>query len=852
MMTNARAEKLPESKNQSVPGSLNRPAEGKSALHLEDNRTISITQRKQIDAMTGGGPVQRRSNHTGLPGQIKTGIVVQLRMSFAEYEAAAKVIQQARSKAEAAYMTWKHDAEELADKNPQGHGVSNMNRPVVVFKYAIEKLINDIESKLISAGGQPDFRGPLQRMADNVIPDLEDYLKKENFTDDDMVKLDVDRVNRSKANGKGSNPAFLLQADYMSGDRFGVSTALLLNSNLNVIIIYNPEKDGDFKELTSFYKRFEGKSKGRIWGVAVNDPHAVYGESGLTVTKGTELVAEYQNTIQDPQKMITKRRYAATDFRKTHNIPDGNNLNDEQLSVKNRLASEVLFNDVDPKATIEKIHNFLKGVGISMDGSYAFVWTKYRNKNYDKGYALLKDKAQNKIQAKTRTRLKEVQAAMKQGQAAQIDPGDMGRLKALAKADTEKLYHFSSSSAWATLIHTIKSQTGRTPVLIGDKAEKLKGLVDINLSEFWDKIPQKEPGKVDRMDQLRFFSVLAHHYDVINIGMRSGGLEAPMLTGMKTIYLEEAGNTNPERMEKWLDAFPNYIRIILDAPLGGEGKRMNWAGDKKNKKDSRSILYKNIMAKLQGQKRNFSKDELTCITAALKTARPEQFTHLKNSFGRFSTMNLSHRAREAQLVLNSTQVVPAAKLIETEVSNLNRFITSLPKELALKLVDILKGYEGAQRNEILYERLRMLMALDPLLEILRSDISRELERNAPQTNVDNEETMGFDLFEKEPVDTGPPNEMTAQLLEVSKIINQLIVQLKIVKNDLGQLDNRSPYRTTQVQGGNIEQPGPKVTYDIVEYFRQGKPVTKEFYSIMESIIAGSLPDYAIPGNILKE
>ncbi|WP_215907131.1 hypothetical protein [Kordia aestuariivivens] len=45
-----------------------------SVFSLEDNRTSTIVQQKQIDAMHSQIPVQKKKNNTGLPNTLKSGM----------------------------------------------------------------------------------------------------------------------------------------------------------------------------------------------------------------------------------------------------------------------------------------------------------------------------------------------------------------------------------------------------------------------------------------------------------------------------------------------------------------------------------------------------------------------------------------------------------------------------------------------------------------------------------------------------------------------------------------------------------------------------------------------------------
>lgn len=142
----------------------------------------------------------------------------------------------------------------------------------------------------------------------------------------------------------------------------------------------------------------------------------------------------------------------------------------------------------------------------------------------------------------------------------------------------EKSHHFTNPTAWRKLVDRVRDETKRVPVLVG---EDIGFRTDPHLGAFWKH--EKYPAAVKaegRIGQLRLFSLLAasHDYDVVNVGMRSGAIEGPALVGLPTIYLEESGNPQSERMEKWLRALPNYFRVIIDRPPGGAHLRA-WIRD---------------------------------------------------------------------------------------------------------------------------------------------------------------------------------------------------------------------------------------------------------------------------------
>ena len=72
-------DKISENKTQSASNHLtNLQAGSKSTFQLQDNRSKSVVQKKQVDALAnrqGNKPlIQKKENNTGLPNQLKTGV----------------------------------------------------------------------------------------------------------------------------------------------------------------------------------------------------------------------------------------------------------------------------------------------------------------------------------------------------------------------------------------------------------------------------------------------------------------------------------------------------------------------------------------------------------------------------------------------------------------------------------------------------------------------------------------------------------------------------------------------------------------------------------------------------------
>ncbi|HWC27099.1 MAG TPA: hypothetical protein VG474_11000 [Solirubrobacteraceae bacterium] len=117
---------------------------------------------------------------------------------------------------------------------------------------------------------------------------------------------------------------------------------------------------------------------------------------------------------------------------------------------------------------------------------------------------------------------------------------------------------------------------GRDVIIVGDRPNKTDVLEDaIDMVEFWNDDAFKAfTGLQGRLAQLRLFDYMVRKgYDVVSIGMRSGAMEGPALLGMPTVYIEEQGNLQHERMEKWLSKVPGWTQAQVAALPTRTGRR---------------------------------------------------------------------------------------------------------------------------------------------------------------------------------------------------------------------------------------------------------------------------------------
>ncbi|MCD0452994.1 hypothetical protein LO762_27995 [Actinocorallia sp. API 0066] len=134
----------------------------------------------------------------------------------------------------------------------------------------------------------------------------------------------------------------------------------------------------------------------------------------------------------------------------------------------------------------------------------------------------------------------------------------------------------TSVKATTDLIATIREKgliENAKIVIVGDGGHKLEKVVDVDLTEFWN---DKESPFItgDRRMQLALFAYLVKAgYNFMNIGMRSGALEGPALLGARTVYLEEIYNLQEGRMEQWQGPVPGYHRVELGHVPSASGKQ---------------------------------------------------------------------------------------------------------------------------------------------------------------------------------------------------------------------------------------------------------------------------------------
>jgi hypothetical protein len=324
--------------------------------------------------------------------------------------------------------------------------------------------------------------------------------------------------------------AVVVQAGYMSGDMFGICAALTLDPTLRVLIL--EEGDEKFKgvreEQSALYEAFYTtalKQAGvkdddipkRIGRVKVNDTNNVY----KFFTAGNyrrPYTGPKWADLQFKDHTPEKAGYATTIV--------GNTYQADSATSQDTVRKAFTGDKKGPND--DQLKEFVARKGFQAGKKYALLWIR--------------------LSAKEKSG----------GAHAELDTSIEGvrQLKKMLKS------------------------TGRTPVVIGDRPRKDVTAGAIDMIKFWDEEPFKSFKGLDtRIAQLRMFEYMrGAGIDLISIGMRSGAMEGPALLGIPTIYIEEVGNQQAGRMQKWKGKVPGWQQVQVDTLPTRTGKRYQKQG----------------------------------------------------------------------------------------------------------------------------------------------------------------------------------------------------------------------------------------------------------------------------------
>jgi hypothetical protein len=314
----------------------------------------------------------------------------------------------------------------------------------------------------------------------------------------------------------------LVQATYMSGDRYTIATALKLNPKMGVLLIAANTDAAAGNELKSFYE-ISGAARGRV-ELAMLDCGG-----GTAEQKKNRLSVFYKNAQKAPRPAWLKAKVeaavkiqTATYGTKVITYQFGKDAHQAAISVNQQWESQ-------PHKT--KIETWLTNQGFLPSKKYVFLWCK------------------------------------------------AGSWRA------EKAHHFTSILTWRLLQdHIARQASNRTPVAAGDAIgiTTQPSLTAFWERSTWKAIFQARPSDPapGRKEQLATWQVIASKYkgNVCSVGLRSGAMELPALMGIPTLYVEERSNQQAERMAKWIGKVPGFSRLRTDAAWG-LGQQISWMND---------------------------------------------------------------------------------------------------------------------------------------------------------------------------------------------------------------------------------------------------------------------------------
>lgn len=319
---------------------------------------------------------------------------------------------------------------------------------------------------------------------------------------------------------------YIVHAGYMSGDMFGISAALALDPGCGVVILTEGDAEiaktrepdqGAFFE--TFYRaalanrgvRPDSVTR-RVKRVTVNDAQAVYKD----LLAGGET---HGASVKAGARLEARDTFIGPGI--ATSIVGGKYEADDAAARAGVREAWTAGNG----PTVGDLNTFLTSKGIQRGGKYALLWVR--------------------LSAKTK----------KGGAHAELDTSLQGVRDLKAQ---------------------IIAQTGRTVIVVGDNPGKPEITNNaINLLEFWKQAPFNTlPDVEKRMAQLRLFSHMVQNgYDLVSIGMRSGAMEGPALLGVPTVYIEDEGNKQNIRMEKWLGKVPGWTQAKVEQLPTRTGRR---------------------------------------------------------------------------------------------------------------------------------------------------------------------------------------------------------------------------------------------------------------------------------------
>lgn len=393
------------------------------------------------------------------------------------------------------------------------------------------KLIDDIVRSLKAAiagdggGGGGDRREELERLLGTYATAAQEVMAATLQLLEKGENAFGDLPRRA---GSGNVETVIAQAAYMSGDMFGVSAALALKARVGVAIFYDPNTNIDRevheKTLLPFYDgvpNTDGKAP----------PHP-----RVMLIPTADCAAAY--------RMAVDGQYPDNVFRA--GLPTSLDKPCKAIGTATRIVAE------------------------SMQAYKGDAWLELADKWLPKGWS--DGTLKGPVGAETLAEW--VRRMFPEGSSASYALLWFRRSGARGGAHREL---DTSVSATSDLITALRASTfikNLRIVIIGDSGHGLSAPeIDVDLTEYWKD--QRSPfyNAPTRHNQLALFGYLKKSgFNVLSIGMRSGGMEGPALLGIRTIYMQEVLNFQEGRMEHWEGKVPGYQRVDLGHVPTAAGK----------------------------------------------------------------------------------------------------------------------------------------------------------------------------------------------------------------------------------------------------------------------------------------
>ncbi|MCG6495634.1 hypothetical protein [Kitasatospora sp. A2-31] len=348
-----------------------------------------------------------------------------------------------------------------------------------------------------------------------------------------------------------SRNSVIMQPGYSSGDRFGISVALLADPDMHVLIARGPDPGtpghdavrDKSREIAAFYASV-GIEPRRIHQVPVPSME----KKGLW----RALNAEAYRIVREEWR-VEKPFDEMFQVKEIWGVTDGTDLVAERFSpqLRERVREAWGLTDADDA----RIGSWLSGRGINLPatgGKVLVLWSRFTGKA---------------------TQWSELRSRMEHDtgfQGVRQIVRDLARDYDTVVITGDPHPNAAKAGKWAELVNGLRAELGV------DNVHQITG--------FWRGGGPELTGwgGDTRAGQFRLYDYLHRHHRLDHLGFRSGNLEAVALVGHRVTYLEEVGASGSARMEKWHDTgdgrtalggtAPGYERVTVSGPPTASGR----------------------------------------------------------------------------------------------------------------------------------------------------------------------------------------------------------------------------------------------------------------------------------------